>query len=133
MEGQLRTLIVDDDPDIREMVRAMLEADGYQVEEASNGREALEQIRQTSPNLVVLDIMMPELNGYDVVVHMKQQVETQNIPVMFVTAKAELRDLYSGYKKYGVEYYITKPFTKAQLLSGVRMILEEGKGKHSRG
>lgn len=116
-------LVVDDDPDSRAMVRTILESDGFAVEEASGGREALERMETYSPALVLLDIMMPEMNGYDVLVHMKQKAETQNIPVIMVTAKGDPEDLITGYKDYGVEYYITKPFTTRQLLAGVKLVL----------
>ncbi|MCC6953621.1 MAG: response regulator [Deltaproteobacteria bacterium] len=116
-------LVVDDDPDSRAMVRTILESDGFAVEEASGGKEALERMETYSPALVLLDIMMPEMNGYDVLVHMKQKAETQNIPVIMVTAKGDPEDLITGYKDYGVEYYITKPFTTRQLLAGVKLVL----------
>ena len=116
-------LVVDDDPDSRAMVRTILESDGYAVEECSGGREALTKMETYTPELVLLDIMMPEMNGYDVLVHMKQKSETQNIPVIMVTAKGDPEDLITGYKDYGVEYYITKPFTTRQLLAGVKLVL----------
>ena len=116
-------LVVDDDEDSRSMVRTILENNQFQVEEAHNGKAALEKLQHISPKLVLLDINMPEMNGYDVVVQMKQKPETQNIPIIMLTAKSEPEDLMIGYKDYGVEYYITKPFTTRQLLAGIKLVL----------
>jgi DNA-binding response OmpR family regulator len=116
-------LVVDDDNDTRSMVRTILENNQFLVEEAENGRVALERMVNIKPALVLLDINMPEVNGYDVVVAMKQKPETQNIPIIMLTAKSEPEDLITGYKDYGVEYYITKPFTTRQLLAGIKLVL----------
>ncbi len=67
--------------------------------------------------------MMPGMSGYDVVVHLKQKPETQNIPVIMLTAKSEPEDLITGYKDFAVDYYIPKPFTTRQLLAGINLIL----------
>ncbi len=116
-------LIVDDDDDSRAVVRTILTSNGFEVEDCPSGKSALEKLKTYAPALIILDIMMPEMSGYDVVVHMKQKPETQNIPVIMLTAKAEPEDLITGYKDYGVEYYITKPFTTRQLLAGIKLIL----------
>lgn len=116
-------LIVDDDDDGRAMVRTILEGHGFEVQDASGGEEALEKLKSVSPALIILDIMMPVMSGYDVLVRLKQHPETQNIPVIFLTAKGDPDDLLVGYKDYGVEYYITKPFTTRQLLAGIKLIL----------
>jgi len=116
-------LVVDDDPDSRSMVRTILENNQFRVAEAENGRVAIDILPEMNPELVLLDINMPEMNGYDVVVHMKQKPETQNIPIIMLTAKSEPEDLITGYKDYGVEYYITKPFTTRQLLAGIKLVL----------
>ncbi len=105
------------------MVRTILENNNFKVEEAYNGRNAIERLQELRPTLVLLDINMPEMNGYDVVVQMKQKPETQNIPIIMLTAKSEPEDLMTGYKDYGVEYYITKPFTTRQLLAGIKLVL----------
>ena len=115
--------VVDDDNDSRAMVRTILESNGYTVEECENGKVCLEKLGSFSPAVILLDIMMPEMNGYDVLVHMKQKPETQNIPVIMLTAKGEPGDIITGYNDYGVEYYITKPFTTRQLLAGIKLVL----------
>ena len=106
------------------MVRTILSAGGYQVEIFSSGRDALDRMLTVRPALIVLDIMMPEMSGYDIVVHMKQRVETQNVPIVMLTAKGDSDDVLTGYKDYAVEYYITKPFTTRQLLAGIKLVLD---------
>ena len=116
-------LVVDDDSDARTVVKTILSSNGYEVEEAGGGAAALDKLKTLRPALILLDIMMPEMSGYEVMVHLKQRPETQNIPVIMLTAKGEPEDLITGYKDYAVDYYIPKPFTTRQLLAGVRMIL----------
>lgn len=118
-------LVVDDDEDCRTMVRTILQTNGFEISSASSGQDALNYLATTSqpPALIILDIMMPGMTGYDVVVRMKQKPETQNIPIMMLTAKGDPEDLIIGYKDYGVEYYITKPFTTRQLLAGIKLVI----------
>ncbi len=116
-------LVVDDDDDSRSMVKTILINNGFTVEDCASGQEALAKLNSFSPAVIILDIMMPEMSGYDVVVRMKQHPHTQNIPVIMLTAKGEPEDLIVGYKDYGVEYYITKPFTTRQLLAGIKLVL----------
>ena len=117
-------LIVDDDPDCRTLVQAVLLSQGYRVEQAVDGHDAVKKLETIRPDLIVLDIMMPGLSGYDVVVHMKQRPQTQNIPIIMLTAKGEDEDVMLGYSEYQVDYYIPKPFTSRQLLSGIKLILD---------
>ena len=117
-------LVVDDDEDCRTMVKTILENNGFTVTTGANGVEALSELeKMETPALVVLDIMMPELNGYQVVEKMKLNPKLQNIPIMMVTAKASDEDVIEGYKTYAVDYYITKPFNTRQLLAGIKLIL----------
>ena len=116
-------MIVDDDDDCRAVVQTILNNSGFHVEAFSNGADFLERLNTAEPAMVVLDIMMPEMSGYDVAVHMRQKPGTQNIPIMMLSAKSEHEDLLTGYNDYGVEYYVTKPFTTRQLLSGINIIL----------
>lgn len=128
MAGQ-KILIVDDDYDTRTVVKTILSGSGYIVEEASGGKEALAALENFDPALIVLDVMMPGMSGYDVVVHLKQKPETQNIPIIMLTAKSEPEDLITGYKDYAVDYYIPKPFTTRQLLAGVDLIIGADEGE----
>ena len=123
MNTQQSILLVEDDEDSRSMISIVLETKGFSVVTAANGLEALERLKEQTPALVLLDIMMPEMNGYDVLVHMKQRPETQNIPVIMVTAKGEGADIITGYQ-YGADYYIPKPFTTEQLLYGISLFLK---------
>jgi len=117
-------LVVDDDEDCRAMVRTILENKGFEVTTGSNGVEAVEIMENIEePALIILDIMMPEMNGYQVVERMKLNPKLQNIPIMMVTAKASDEDVIEGYKTYAVDYYITKPFNTRQLLAGIKLIL----------
>jgi DNA-binding response OmpR family regulator len=119
-----KILIVDDDIDCRTLVRTVLMNSGYEVEQCCDGTDALERLKGYKPDLVLLDIMMPGMSGYDVVVHMKQRPETQNIPIIMLTAKGEDEDVMVGYSEFQVDYYIPKPFTSRQLLSGIKLILD---------
>lgn len=117
-------LVVDDDEDCRSMVRTILEDKGFEVTTGCNGVEAVEIMEEIDePALIILDIMMPEMNGYQVVERMKLNPKLQNIPIMMVTAKASDEDVIEGYKTYAVDYYITKPFNTRQLLAGIKLIL----------
>ncbi|MCC6220280.1 MAG: response regulator [Deltaproteobacteria bacterium] len=116
-------LIVEDDDDARALVEMILTNKGYVVKGCAGGREALEVLEKANkPALVLLDVMMPEVNGYDVLVSMKQKPETQNIPVIMLTAKSQGDDIISGYQ-HGADYYIPKPFTSEQLLYGISLFL----------
>jgi DNA-binding response OmpR family regulator len=119
-------LVVDDDYDTRTVVKTILAGSGFKVEEAQDGQEALDKLESIKPDLIVLDVMMPGLSGYDVMVKIKEKDETKNIPVIMLTAKSEPQDLITGYKDYSVDYYIPKPFTTRQLLAGINLILGEG-------
>jgi len=118
-----KVLVVDDDFDCRTMVKTILESSGYEAIDAESGPKALDILESQTVDLIVLDIMMPEMTGYEVVVRLKEKTETQNIPVVMLTAKGDPEDLITGYKDYGVDYYITKPFTTRQLLAGIKLIL----------
>lgn len=116
-------LIVDDDPDTRNIIKTILNAKGYKTKEAIHGKEALEFVKTEIPALILLDVMMPEMSGYDVITRLKLKPETQKIPIIMLTAKGEDEDILSGYNDYAVDYYIPKPFTPKHLLNGIELIL----------
>ncbi|MCB0600634.1 MAG: response regulator, partial [Saprospiraceae bacterium] len=118
-------LIVDDDPSIRGLLVQELGEAGYQVREAENGKEALEKIRQQKPDLVLLDVMMPEMNGFDVAAILKNDPVTMNIPIIILSI---VQDKERG-MRIGVDKYLTKPFETEQLIHEVNALLEQG---HSR-
>ena len=115
-------LVVDDNLDATEIVKTILAANGYDVRVAHNGRDALAQIEIEQPALVVLDIMMPEMSGTEVLERIKESSATANIPVIMCTAKGQDADFLDGYRS-GADYYITKPFTAQQLMYGVNLLL----------
>lgn len=112
-------LVVDDEPKLIEVVRAYLERDGYRVVVASNGREALERFHQAQPDLVVLDLMLPELDGLEVCRRLRQE---SPVPIIMLTARVEEVDELLGLE-LGADDYITKPFSPRALLARVRAVL----------
>jgi DNA-binding response OmpR family regulator len=107
-------LIADDDEDILELVRLRLTRSGYDTVIARNGAEALEAARERSPDLALLDVSMPAMNGYEVTAAMKRDPITKDIPVILLTARAQTADVANGFRA-GAEDYITKPFSPQAL------------------
>ncbi len=120
-----KILVVDDNPDAVTILRSTLESRGHTVISAESGREALDAVAAEPPELILLDVMMPEMSGLEVLQRLKQSPETAQIPVILVTAKTQDDDVISGYQ-FGADYYITKPFTTKQLLYGIGLVLEQG-------
>jgi CheY-like chemotaxis protein len=118
-------LVVDDNPDSVTILRTILESRGFQVSAATSGAEALEMLKTLTPDLVLLDVMMPEMSGLDVLQQIKESAPTGRVPVILVTARTHDDDVLSGYQ-YGADYYITKPFTSKQLLYGINLVLGKG-------
>ena len=118
-----RVLIIDDEAPIRLLCRVNLEAEGIDVVEAGDGPTGLELARSVQPDLVLLDVMMPGLDGWAVAEELLEDVETDEIPIIFLTARAEFRDRARGLDIGGVDY-ITKPFNPVDLASLVRRLLE---------
>jgi DNA-binding response OmpR family regulator len=119
-----RILVVDDEPELREQVKARLEHMGYAVLTASDGEEAIAVARREKPDLILLDVLMPKLNGYQVCRELKSHPETQATPVLMLTAKAQEGDRFWG-QKTGADDYITKPFTMGILVQKVQQYLGE--------
>src|SRR6476619_819460 len=119
-----RILIVDDDDDILLIVQTILTSAGYSTSLARNGREGVDMALDVHPDLILLDVMMPELSGWEVCTTLKNAPETRQIPVAMMTVKSEIRDLITG-MQVGADDYITKPFTRRRLLSTVRKLLDE--------
>src|SRR3712207_254756 len=117
-----RILAVDDTPENLEILRIRLEAQGYEVVTAADGEEGLARARELEPDLVLLDIMMPKLDGISVVKLLKQDAALRFIPVILVTAKADVRDVVAGLEAGGDDY-LTKPFEQASLVARVRAML----------
>src|SRR3954465_10836634 len=121
-------LAVDDTPENLEILSVRLEANGYEVQTAADGEEGLARARELEPDLILLDIMMPKLDGISVVRELKRDAKLKAIPVILVTAKADTRDIVEGLDA-GADDYLTKPFEHAALLARVRSMLRQ-KGLH---
>jgi len=126
MDAKKTIMVVDDNPDIVTIVRTILEGKGYNVASAYSGAELLSSLEKDKPDLVVLDIMMPQMDGLEVLTRLKAAPETASIPVILLTAKVQYEDVLGGYK-LGADYYITKPFTSTQLINGINLLLGENK------
>jgi two-component system chemotaxis response regulator CheY len=121
-----RVLVVDDDPGIRKLVRKCLEAMGLKVEEASCGRTAITQLEHDAPELVCLDLMLPELSGYDVCEHIRRTPRLQRVRVLMMSARAHPVDRAYA-EEAGAAAYLTKPFTIAEFTSQVSALLSDGR------
>src|ERR671918_2843566 len=112
-------LIVDDEPRILDSVRMNLELDGYQVFEATNGQEALDEVRRRLPDLVVLDVMMPEMDGFEALRELRR---FSTVPVIMLTVKADERDVARGLE-LGADDYVAKPFSQIVLTARIKAVL----------
>ncbi len=118
-----RILIVEDEPHIRELLRMQLELNGFEVEEACDGVEALEQAERLHPDVVLLDVMMPRMDGYETLRRLRASYSTRSIPVIMLTAKNTREDTMSGFRE-GANDYIVKPFERDELLLRVNNQLQ---------
>ncbi len=117
-----RVMIIDDDPDIRNIVQVIFEQDGYVVETAPDGEQGLVAIREFMPELIILDVMMPGIDGYEVCSRLKENFETAHIPVILLTAKQDILDLERGVR-HSIDDYVAKPFSHRELLARAKMVL----------
>jgi len=117
-----KILITDDDPVIIELLQVNLEFEGYDVITAADGLEAVERASRDAPDLVILDIMMPRMDGWTARAEMLKDPRTAEIPVIFLSARAQQADLRKGYES-GVAAYVTKPFEPVELLDLIEQIL----------
>lgn len=117
-----KILIAEDERDIRELITYTLEFGGFQVIAATNGQEAVELARQHRPDLIILDVRMPKMTGYEACQILKSQEETRAIPVVFLSAKGQEAEIRQGMEA-GADAYILKPFAPEELLQQVQGIL----------
>ena len=117
-----RVLVVDDNEDNLRIVRELLVKRGYEVELARDGVGALAALERSRPDVILLDVMMPEMDGIQVLDRIRANPRCASVPVILVTAKTHDDDVLAGYKG-GADYYITKPFTARHLLQGIRLVL----------
>ena len=116
-------LVADDDPDILSIVSTSLETQGYCVFRATNGREAVDLVREHHPDLVLMDMMMPVISGYEAIAELKADPATQDITIVGLSAKAMATDMARA-TDVGIDGYITKPFRIAQVLTVVESYLQ---------
>jgi DNA-binding response OmpR family regulator len=119
-----KILVAEDEKDIRELIAFTLRFAGYDVVLANNGAEALEKVDKEKPALVLLDVRMPKMTGYEVCRRLKENPETENIPVVFLSAKGQDREVQEGYESGAIDYII-KPFVPDELIAQVKRILEQ--------
>jgi twitching motility two-component system response regulator PilH len=117
-----KILIVEDSPSQRQMISDLLKSSGLNVTVACDGVEALENIEEVNPDLVVLDIVMPRMNGYELCRRIKSDPKTKNLPVVMCSSKGEEFDRYWGMKQ-GADAYIAKPFQPVELIGTVKQLL----------
>jgi two-component system phosphate regulon response regulator PhoB len=121
-----RILIVDDEEDILQLIRYNLEKESYEILTSTSGEHALETARQERPHLIILDLMLPGMDGIEVCKQLRQQQETSYIPILMLTAKSEETDIILGLE-VGADDYITKPFSPKVLIARVRAILRRSR------
>lgn len=119
-----KILAVDDERHIVRLIQVNLERAGFTVITAFDGREALKKIADEKPDLVVLDVMMPYMNGLETLKQIRSNPKTRSLPVIMLTAKAQDQDVFQGYA-YGVDVYLTKPFNPVELLTFVRRVFTD--------
>jgi DNA-binding response OmpR family regulator len=115
-------LVVDDEAPIRELLRQQLSAQGYKLREAKDGRDAIAEIKKQLPDLVILDVKMPQMSGFDVAAVLKHNPQTRSIPIIMLSVEEEQE---RGYR-LGVDRYLTKPINTQELLNAVRYLLSQG-------
>lgn len=122
-ETRQRILVVDDDEHIRKSLAQYLEMEEFDVDVASSGPEALSQAGRQTPDLILLDIMMPGMDGFEVVEKLRQEAPTRQVPIILLTARGQDTDVIKGYQ-LGVSSYLTKPFNLDELVDTIREVFE---------
>ena len=124
MSDQKIILVVDDEPDIALALKDRLEMEGYQIITAADGMEALEKLAETEPALILMDVMMPRMNGFQACRKIKSTTEWSKIPVILLTAKSQESDKYWG-KESGCDDYVTKPFEMDEIVGKISRCLQK--------
>ena len=117
-----KILVVDDEKDLTALVSLHMKMAGYEVLSASNGEKALVVARQEKPDLIILDLMLPKIDGWEVCRRLRQDPEIKNVPVIMLTARAETEDKLKGFEA-GADDYVTKPFSPRELVARVKRVL----------
>lgn len=119
-----KILLIEDNPEIRESMAEILELSGYEIFKAHNGKIGVTKARETKPDLIICDVMMPELDGFGVISLLSKDPETQQIPFIFLTSKMDPKDIRKG-MNLGADDYLTKPFELSELLNAIDLRLEK--------
>ena len=120
-----KILVCDDERHIVRLIQVNLERAGYIVVTAFDGKEGLEKVKSEKPDCCVLDVMMPYMDGFEVLKNLRREPETESLPVIMLTAKAQDKDVFDGYH-YGADMYLTKPFNPMELVTFVKRITDGG-------
>jgi CheY-like chemotaxis protein len=119
-----RIMIVDDEPDVVAIVGKLLEKEGYEIVGAKDGEDCLEKLKKVKPDLILMDIMMPGMDGWEITKKIKTNPRTKNIPVAMLTVKAEKKDKIKGFHYSKCDGYLVKPIVKEELIKVVKWLLE---------
>lgn len=114
-----RVLLIEDEPNIIEAIRFILSRDGWAVDVHSDGATAVEAVAARGPDLIILDVMLPNRSGYDILADLRAQPDTKELPVLMLTARGQTKDREMA-ERYGVSRFMTKPFSNSEVLSSVR-------------
>ena len=125
MEPKKTILVVDDDPDVATLIGGILNNGKYEIQPAYCGQEVFTRLQEKRPDLIILDVKMPEMGGFEVLKRLKAAPETAAIPVILLTGQREYKNVLTGYR-LGSDYYMNKPFTSTQLINGVQLFLGGG-------
>ena len=117
-----RVLLIEDEPNIIEAIRYILSRDGWRVDTHSDGATALEAVRARQPDVVVLDVMLPNRSGYDILRDLRADPATEDLPVLMLTARGQKRDRELA-ERHGASRFMTKPFSNAEVLESVRRLV----------
>ncbi len=124
MPSEIKNILcIEDEPEMIDLIRLILNRHGFDVQGADGGREGLEKVKKNPPDLVLLDLMMPDVDGWEVYQQIKADEKTKHIPVIIVTAKAQNIDKVLGLHIAKVDDYISKPFSPQALLESVQKVL----------
>lgn len=123
MQSGAKILIVDDEEEICQLTKLMLEKEGYNVAVAKSGNEGIERAIKEKPDGILLDVMLPDGNGWDVCRELKSREETKRIPVAMFSVRSEKEEKDNGFYYFGCDLYIEKPFTRSKIISGVKTMM----------
>ena len=125
MSGPARILVVDDDPVILRLIEVNLDLEGFDVDTADRGEDALAKARASTPDLIILDLMMPEMSGWEIAEQLQKDAKTTGIPLVFLSARTQDEDRRRG-EELGVAGYVTKPFDPSDLVATIRKLTDTG-------